>query len=329
MKKDTFKQYRFDKFRVDSRSCSLYFDDELVRDINKKSLQVLIALLEKPKTVVSHEEIIERVWCDNYHGVTSNNIAQYVLKLRKTLAKFQPQKLFIGTDTKRGYIFEEDVITENETVVAEDEASENTNSQNSDIGEVIEDLPLPTKLTEYVLPRDNVPSRKTYRLKLFIPLAALMLIAVSIAAVNYFSVSDEEQVRRVVKESQMYESLVLYANPTVFDENDLRKYWIDEPNVGDVDIIKVRNGVKNLVSKNVYYGKESKCEKFDFVSVDVNETRDYAVVKTIEKWFVAKYRTDGTLIENKTIGPYSITYHLRKVKGNWLIEKSSTVRAGG
>jgi len=194
---------------------------------------------------------------------------------------------------------------------------------------VNEDSPPPIKLTEYTLPRDNVPSWKAYRLKLFIPVAALILIIVAIAAVNYYSVSDEEQVRRVVKESQMYESLVLYSNPTAFDENNLRKYWIDEPNVGDVDFIKVRNGVKNLVSKNVYYGKESKCEKFDFVSVDVNETKDFAVVKTIEKWFVAKYQTDGTLIENKTIGPYSITYHLRKVKGNWLIEKSSTARAGG
>jgi len=45
-------------------------------------------------------------------------------------------------------------------------------------------------------------------------------------------------VRRVVEDSQKYESPVLYANPTNFDENQLRKYWVDEPNLADFDIIE-------------------------------------------------------------------------------------------
>lgn len=331
MKKNTSKQYRFDKFRVDSKSCSLYFENELIRDTNKKSLQVLIVLLDKPRTVVTHEEIIERVWGENYHGVTSNNVAQYVLKLRKTFAKFHPQKSFIGTDTKRGYIFEADVFADNEA----DDGAENKEVgyaalQNSGAGEFIESSPAPIQLPE-AAPPDITPNKKNYRLKLIAPplLASLLLLTAIVAVVRYFSLSDEEQVRQIVKESQMYESLFLYANPSAYNENDLKKYWLDEPNESDLDVVKVRNGVKNLLSKNAFYGKESKCEKFDFVSIEINETKDFAIAKTIEKWFVAKYRTDGTLLENKIIGPYSIIYNLRKINGYWLIEKSSTARAGG
>lgn len=120
---------------------------------------------------------------------------------------------------------------------------------------------------------------------------------------------------------------MLYQNPTSFDENQLKEYWIDETHNSDLDIAKIRKGLKNLVEKGIHYGRESKCEKFDFVSVDVNESENFAVAKTIEAWFVAKYRTDGTFIENKTIGPYSVSYNLRKIDGKWLIEKSSTARA--
>jgi hypothetical protein len=105
-------------------------------------------------------------------------------------------------------------------------------------------------------------------------------------------------------------------------------FWIDESHNTDLDIAKIRKGVSNLIQKGVRYGKESKCEKFDFVSVEVNEAKDFAVAKTIEKWFVPRYRNEGTLLENKTVGPYAVTYNLRKINGKWLIEKSSTARAG-
>ncbi|MGI8470520.1 MAG: winged helix-turn-helix domain-containing protein [Pyrinomonadaceae bacterium] len=314
-----FKQYSFDGFRVDAGNCNLYFENELVKNINKKSLQVLIVLLEKPKQVVSHEEIIARVWGDNYHGVTGNNVAQYILRLRKILAEYQPEKNFIGT--KHGYIFLEDVVTGNETIKLD-------NRQNLAADSTKDYLPLPVLTPDDSSPKNvSFPTRKDYHLKLLIPFSILILVVVFIA-VRYFSATDEEQVKQSIENSQKYESLVLYENPADFNENELRKYWIDEQNAGDLDIIKVRNGVKNLIQKGIYYGKESNCEKFDFVSVDVNETKDFAVAKTIEKWFVAKYRTDGTLFENKTIGPYSIIYNLRKINGKWLIEKSSTARAG-
>ena len=165
-------------------------------------------------------------------------------------------------------------------------------------------------------------------MKIIAVFLGLGLAAVAGIGFLYFQTDEEKQVRDVVKESQMYESLVLYANPAGFDENELKKYWIAEPNNNQLDIVKVKKGVENLIQKGVYYGKETKCEKFDFVSVEINEAKDFAVAKTIEKWFVAKYSTDGILLENKTIGPYAVSYNLRKNGGRWLIEKSSTARVG-
>ena len=76
----------------------------------------------------------------------------------------------------------------------------------------------------------------------------------------------------------------------------------------------------------MHYGDETKCEQFDFQTVDINTADDLATVKTLETWFVALYQTDGTLIRNRTVGPYFVNYTLRKIGGRWLIEKSTTGR---
>lgn len=327
MEKTSYKQYRFDQFKLDSRSCCLYFDDKLVESINKKSLQVLIILLEKPKEVVSNEEIIEKVWGNKSSGIDPRNVAQYILKLRKSLAQYQPNKTFIGTGNKRGYIFEQDVITEAEPIVVGNLKDLDTNKvEESNENEVKEHLTYPfiNSGSDSVPLQDPKKTRKSWRLNLVITILGLMILA--IAVITYFSKSEEDKVRQVVKDSQMFESLILYQNPISFDENKLKEYWIDESHNNDLDSAKIKKSLKNLIEKGIRYGKESKCEKFDFVSIDVNETEDFALAKTIEKWFVAKYRNDGTLLENKTIGPYAVTYNLQKINGKWLIEKSSTAR---
>ena len=74
------------------------------------------------------------------------------------------------------------------------------------------------------------------------------------------------------------------------------------------------------------YGDETKCEQFEFQSVEINRDENFAVVKTLEKWFIAVYFNDGTLQKNKYVGPYFVSYVLRKIDGQWLIEKSTTAR---
>jgi len=144
----------------------------------------------------------------------------------------------------------------------------------------------------------------------------------------WFSPNDEQKIKRVVEESQKFESLVLYANPQSFEDARLAAYWLPETDFNaDFDIKKIRAGVQRLKDEGKYYGKESKCEQFEFQSIEINETNDFAVVKTLEKWFVAEYQKDGTLLKNKTVGPYFVIYTVRKIDGQWLVEKSNTARA--
>ncbi len=64
-----------------------------------------MVLLQNANALASHEEIIEQVWQDNTSGVTSDNIAQYINKLRKILAEYEPDKKFIENVKGRGYTF--------------------------------------------------------------------------------------------------------------------------------------------------------------------------------------------------------------------------------
>ena len=88
----------------------------------------------------------------------------------------------------------------------------------------------------------------------------------------------------------------------------------------------IRESVDKAIEEHRRYGDETRCEQFDFQSVEINKSADMAIVKTLEKWFVAEYLDDGTLLKNKYVGPYFVSYVLRKVNGRWLIEKSTTAR---
>lgn len=306
--------FRFDNFRVDSRSNSLYLDEKLVEGLNKKSVQILTVLLEKPKQVVSHEEIISRVWGDNYTGATAQNVAQYIRKLRKMLSEIQPDITFIGTAPNRGYIFERDVST--------DEAASTT-----------EALPIAGSDEEFssiaTESQSTLPVRSRSRVFLFlIPVILVAGVAAYLAAQSYWSVPEEDRVRQVVQDSQLYESLVLYRDPKSFKEEDLDKYWTTELDMNsNFDRKRIRTGVRSLLEKGLHYGNETRCEQFEFQSVEIDAKNEMALVKVLEKWFIAEYREDGSLEKNKYVGPYFVSYVVRNVGGRWLIEKSNTARA--
>ena len=144
----------------------------------------------------------------------------------------------------------------------------------------------------------------------------------------WFPQNDENQIRQVIEDSQKFESLVLYRNPQIVTDSHFKNYWLPETGFKtELDITRIRAGIRRLVNEGKYYGHESKCEQFEFQSVEINEAKDFAVVRTLEKWFIAEYFTDGTLHKNKTVGPYFVTYTLQKADGQWLIEKSNTARA--
>ncbi len=170
--------------------------------------------------------------------------------------------------------------------------------------------------------------KENRRLKLTLPLSGLILAtAAVIIAAKYASASDEEQIKKAVENSQKYESLTLYENPASFKEEQLDRFWTAALDVkSNADRIRIREAVQKLNADGRHYGDETKCEQFEFQTIEINQDKNFAVVKTLEKWFIAVYFNDGTLQKNKTVGPYFVSYILRKIDGNWLIEKSSTAR---
>lgn len=307
--------YKFGSFTFDANKLALYHQKQLVKNAGGKSLRVLAVLLQNANALASHDEIIEKVWQDNISGVTSEHIAQYISKLRKILAEYEPDAKFIQNVKGRGYMF---------------------------VGEVsAEEIETPTELPflqpepsfDYSETENSPPKKDILRRRFGKPayaFAALFaVIVVSLASWNWgTNDNDEKEIERVVEDSQKFESLELYENPADFNEAQLTKYWLPDTDFNaDFDIREVRKGVQRLVNEGRHYGKETKPEQFEFQFVDINKSRDFAVVKTLEKWFIVEYRQDETLLKTKTVGPYFVSYTVRKVDGRWLIKKSTTARA--
>jgi DNA-binding winged helix-turn-helix (wHTH) protein len=319
--------FDFDGLRFDSENSFLIriSDGEKISLRGKESL-LLLELVKKPNQTVTYEELQQAVWSETNDAqmimrrlqVTKDTLQKKINNLRQS----SDDSEIIKSVPSKGYIFV--LPVEQHELESTREAERKSQreiaatqftaafSAKEELGQAIEN---------YSVPKTNRSPVAT---------TAILLIGVSLISgflFFYFKLDEENEVRRVVKESQMYESLVLYQNPVSLDENKLKDYWIFEPHNSELDSTRIGKSARNLAEKGMRYGSESKVEQFDFVSIDINENRDFAVVKTIEKWFVPRYRNDGTLIENKTVGPYAVTYSLRKIDGNWLIEKSSTARA--
>lgn len=304
--------YAFDDFQFDADRLALYHRNALVRTGDKKTMQVLAVMLLKPNKITTHEEIIEQVWKDNPHGVTSGHIGQYIKKLRKVFAEFAPGKDYIETVKGRGYLFAGDVFPSE---------IENSLPPNHAAPEELRVLPDETGPATASAP---VSLNRKLMIGSLVLLPVLLLVFLSWKG---FSEDHDEKIRQVVRDSQLFESLVLYKNPSAFKEEMLDKYWTAElDTVTNFDRRRIRESIEKLKAEKRRYGDETKCEQFEFQSVEINQEENFAVVKTLEKWFIAVYFDDGTLKENKYVGPYFVSYIVRRVDGRWLIEKSTTAR---
>ena len=83
-------------FRVDPRTQVLYRDGEIEK-IPPRTVEVLLALLERRGEIVTKRELLARVWPDTV--VEEGNLTVHVSLLRKTLGDAAP----IETIAKRGY----------------------------------------------------------------------------------------------------------------------------------------------------------------------------------------------------------------------------------
>lgn len=322
--------YDFDKFRFDAVKLALYHDDRMIKNIGEKPLRVLAVLLENTKKLTTHEQIIERVWRDNPLGVNSVHIAQYISKLRKVFAEFAPEKELIETVKGRGYSFVAEVSLNEAGTIDEAEPSGEDAAPNE---AAILTNPADERFEHaFILSSAERKNKKEGASSIFSKPGFVFPVLIPVFLLvflgwTYMTENNEAEIRRVVKESQLYESLVVYKNPSSFNEESLDKYWTAELDINsNYDRQKIREAVRKMDADGRRYGDETRCEQFEFQSIEINRDENLAVVKTLEKWFIAVYFDDGTLQKNKTVGPYFVSYVLRKTDGKWLIEKSTTAR---
>jgi DNA-binding winged helix-turn-helix (wHTH) protein/tetratricopeptide (TPR) repeat protein len=94
--------YDFDRFRLDAAERVLLRDGREV-PLTQKAFDVLLALVERSGRVVGKEELMQRVWPEQF--VEDSNLTQNVYTLRKILAEGGDDREYIQTVPRRGYRF--------------------------------------------------------------------------------------------------------------------------------------------------------------------------------------------------------------------------------
>jgi Tol biopolymer transport system component/DNA-binding winged helix-turn-helix (wHTH) protein len=98
--------FAFDNFKIDVGKLMLYRDDEEL-SLAPKVVKTLAVLVVQAGTIISKDELIERVWDDSI--VEESNLTQYLYLLRKTLQTMPDGRPYIETLRRRGYRFNGDV----------------------------------------------------------------------------------------------------------------------------------------------------------------------------------------------------------------------------
>ena len=102
----------FQSFRLDTANQCLWRGPERVA-IPPKPYDMLRYLVENPGRLVTHDELLEKLWPEIY--VNPELIRKYILDIRKILCDRPDKPEFIETVTKRGYRFIAPVIDESAT----------------------------------------------------------------------------------------------------------------------------------------------------------------------------------------------------------------------
>jgi DNA-binding winged helix-turn-helix (wHTH) protein len=93
---------RFGPFQVDQRRQEVTKNGSRLK-LQGKVYQVLVALLEKPREVVTREELRQRLWPADTHVNYDANVNTTVNKLRQALGDSTDKPLYIETIPRKGY----------------------------------------------------------------------------------------------------------------------------------------------------------------------------------------------------------------------------------
>ena len=98
-------EFRRDNLCIDWRRFEVKVDGQVVR-LSPIEFKLLALLVEREGEVVTHGEILARVWGSNYDMADRRNVKLYVWYLRKKLERDPSQPRWIVTRNGLGYIFD-------------------------------------------------------------------------------------------------------------------------------------------------------------------------------------------------------------------------------
>ena len=94
------KQFWIENFYVDASRNQINRGDQ-IQTLAPKALAVLTYLAERPREVVTYDELLSNIWPDTV--VTPNNLQRSIAQLRKALGEDSKRQALIRTHAKRGY----------------------------------------------------------------------------------------------------------------------------------------------------------------------------------------------------------------------------------
>lgn len=153
-------KYKFGDFEADLKAMELRKDGTRLK-LQLQPFQLLVALLERPREVVSREELRQRLWPQDTFVDFDHSLNTAIAKLRDVLGDSAASPRYVETIAKRGYRFLADVIamqtTSSPSVVAP-AVVENQGSNSPALQTVVDEI-LP-QIEKSELPR---ASRRTAR----------------------------------------------------------------------------------------------------------------------------------------------------------------------
>ncbi|HEY1524702.1 MAG TPA: winged helix-turn-helix domain-containing protein [Candidatus Angelobacter sp.] len=100
----TVSKYKFDDFEADLQAAELRRSGARLK-LQLQPFQVLVALLERPKEVVTREELRRRLWPQDTFVDFDHGLNTAMVKLRDVLGDSASKPKYIETIAKRGYRF--------------------------------------------------------------------------------------------------------------------------------------------------------------------------------------------------------------------------------
>ena len=107
---ETVQKYKFDDFEADIKAGELRRNGTRLK-LQLQPFQVLVALLEHPKEVITREELRQRLWPEDTFVDFDHGLNTAMVKLRDVLGDSASKPRYVETIAKRGYRFLGEVAT--------------------------------------------------------------------------------------------------------------------------------------------------------------------------------------------------------------------------